>query len=217
MIVEHRSFSEVLLHIPCGYIRDFQFATGRRLQIPDHIEAAVVIHVTSGDREVRLRCLGLLFDFCNTVAVHGGHTEALRVVHFLQKEMSTFLESADIRTQIIEVDVVTQNGADGIACGKTLSESKCLRDALRLILHAVTELTSESSTRTEEACHLIHMFASGNDDDFLDSCIQKDLEGIENQRTIVNREETLIGNLRQGPKTCTAAAANEDSFHAERA
>jgi len=57
------------------------------------------------------------------------------------------------------------------------------------------------------------MLCAGNDRDLLDARIQQCLERVMNQRPVVDRQEALIRDLREGTKARAGAAADKNSFH----
>ena len=125
----------------------------------------------------------------------GGDAEALGIVDFFQEEMRTTLERLDRFREIIEEDVVAEDGTDAISLCKIFRETEGLCDASRFVLNAVVKRAIEAFPITQKSLDLIDVFGARDDRDIRDARIQEDLQRIQDQWLIVDRQEALIRDL----------------------
>ncbi len=179
----------------------------------DDLEAVTVVDVATCDSHGGLWHLWFFFDGCDVPAFHCCDTKALRIMHVFYKEVRTTFKVLDGRREIIEVDVVTKDRTHIITVYKTFCEAESLSNAFGFVLHAVAELTTKLCSTSKEARHLVDVIVTRNNHNLRDARIQENLERVENEWFVVDREETLVRDLREGPKPGATAAANKDAFH----
>ena len=114
-------------------------------------------------------------------------------------------------------DVVGQHDEHRIAPDETLGQAKCFGDAARLLLIPVGEpVDAELVAVAQQAQELPGMGAAGHQHDLVDSGIDERLYRPGDHRTVVDREQMLVGDAGQGVEARARTARQEHTFHRRR-
>lgn len=142
-----------MCEIPAGDIGDFYFPAIGWMEIADNFETSIVVEVAAGDSEIRTGILGFFFDVydvsCRDATawrLYRSNAKPFRIRNCLQEHVSAIVEGADVRREIVEVDVIAEDCTDGFSLGKILCKSESLGDAAGRILNAIGEFTTEART-----------------------------------------------------------------------
>jgi hypothetical protein len=140
-------------------------------------------------------------------------TETFRIGDFFQEHVTAALASFDRRREIVEEDVVTEESTHLLMICEFFGKPQCLRDATGFFLHFEGEGAPEARAGSEECRHLIEVLGARDHGDVLDPRAQEDMQRVEDERFVIHRQQALVRHVREGAKSGTGAAADQNSFH----
>ena len=86
-------------------------------------------------------------------------------------------------------------------------------DPRGFLLDAVGELAAEGFAAAQEANHIPHVIRAGDDEQILDTCLHELTHGVVDHRLPPDREQMLVGHLRQGMEAGSLASRQHNAFH----
>ena len=112
----------------------------------DDVEHLGIKEINPRHCQIRFGILRLFLNPHHPVAHDLSHPEPLRVLDRLEQDPRTMLlgfKSIHIRPKFILKDVISQDHADLVPCGKVLTQSEGLGNTTRFVLHFVSESTAK--------------------------------------------------------------------------
>ena len=111
-------------------------------------------------------------------------------------------------------DVVGQHDQHRVAPDETLRQAQCFGDATGLLLVPVGQpIDAELVSVAQEAQELSGVGAAGHQHDLVNSRIDESLNRPCDHRSVVDREQVLVGDAGQGVEARARAARQEHALH----
>jgi hypothetical protein len=143
--------------------------------------------------------------------------QVLRVVLVCEQDPTPVLlvaKRVDDRSQRSFEDVVRQHDDAVVAVDEVLGEPERLRNPARLRLVGVEQaVAAVGAPVAEQAQELSRVRASGDDHDLVHSGADERLDRVLDHRPVVDRQQVLVGDARQGVEPRPRAAGEDDSLH----
>jgi len=202
-------------------VGDFEFTSAAGLEVFADFEGVAVVEVDACHSHVAGRLFGLFdeaFDFAFAgVAVELDDAEALRIGDFFQDDLCAGLLREEVGGGFAHVafdDVVTEDDADLAAIGEVFGEFESIGDAAFAFLVAVAEgAQAQVLAVFEELEEVAGVFAAGHDHDFIDACVDEALDGVVDHGPVVDGQQVLVGDKREGAQTCAQTTGENDTLH----
>ena len=201
------------------YIRDLQFGSGRRFQVPRNRHHLIIVNVKAGDRVVALRLLRLLFDRQRLAfAVELHHPVAFGIIDVIPKDRGASFEISESfvkRVRSIE-DIVAQNQCDCVLTDERLRNKKRLGDAFRFRLLAILDSQAPRVPVSEQLPETRQILRRGNQAKLPDTAFDERRQRIIDHRFVKDRLELFACHQRQREQAGTSTPGEDDAFHSPR-
>ena len=111
-------------------------------------------------------------------------------------------------------EVVAEDDADSVAVDEMLGQAQGVGDAAFAFLVGVVDvLEAEVAAVGEKPQKVARILTAGDDEDVGDGGVHQRLNGIENHRLVVDRQQVLVGDAGQRVEARAGAAGEDDAFH----